>query len=174
MPDYSFSKIYKITSPHTDKIYIGSTTQPLLSKRLAQHVWDYNRHLNGKYHYTSSFDIIKLGDYRIELIKAYNLSCKDALYQKETKWINKLNCVNKCKTYTGIEFGLDRKEYCKIYYESNNKQIKEKKKDHYERNKEVINERNNKYGSKRVTCDICQKEMRRDSITRHKKNIHKE
>jgi len=50
MLDYSKSRIYKIVSDQIDKIYIGSTVEPL-SKRMTKHRSDYRRWKNGKYHY---------------------------------------------------------------------------------------------------------------------------
>ena len=36
--NYQLAKTYKIVDKTTDKIYIGSTCEPILSCRLAQHV----------------------------------------------------------------------------------------------------------------------------------------
>ena len=84
-----------------------------------------------------------------------------------------------------------RKEKMKEYYVKNKEKIKEKTKEyrkdnkehiieyrkkHYEANKDKINEkRKERYKSnkEKVKCDICNKEMRKDSINKHKKNIHK-
>ena len=41
--NYSLGKIYKLVSDETDDIYIGSTCQRLLSKRLGQHRDHYNK-----------------------------------------------------------------------------------------------------------------------------------
>jgi len=56
MPNYQNSKIYKVWSPQTDEVYIGSTTQPL-SKRMVQHRTDYKTNRS-----RSSANIIKFGD----------------------------------------------------------------------------------------------------------------
>ncbi len=58
MPDYSKSKIYKIIDKSNNDIYIGSTVIEL-DKRLNKHIRDYNRYLNGKMNFISSFDILK-------------------------------------------------------------------------------------------------------------------
>lgn len=55
--NYQKSKIYKITSSQTDKIYIGSTIKTL-SVRFAKHKTDYNRFINGKQNYVTSFEIL--------------------------------------------------------------------------------------------------------------------
>ena len=45
---YHQSKIYKLTNPHTDKIYIGSTIQKYLSSRMGGHTRDYKNWKSGK------------------------------------------------------------------------------------------------------------------------------
>jgi predicted GIY-YIG superfamily endonuclease len=46
--DYSRGKIYKIVCNITNKIYIGSTCEPTLARRLAWHVQDFKKWKNGK------------------------------------------------------------------------------------------------------------------------------
>ena len=41
MIDYSKGKIYKIVCNNTGLIYIGSTCEPTLARRLAKHVGNY-------------------------------------------------------------------------------------------------------------------------------------
>ena len=55
--------IYKITSPNTNKIYIGSTTLTLL-ERLNTHKYHIERQN------ISSKEILKAGDAKIELIES--------------------------------------------------------------------------------------------------------
>lgn len=89
MPDYSKGKIYKITSPLTDKIYIGSTCLDL-KYRLSGHVADYKRFCLGlSKKYISSFDIIKLNEYNIELVENYSCKNKYELLKKEYETILK-------------------------------------------------------------------------------------
>ena len=62
MPEYSNSKIYKITSPSTEKIYIGSTTQSL-SYRLQNHIKIYKLYIDDNTkEYSSSNEILAYGD----------------------------------------------------------------------------------------------------------------
>jgi hypothetical protein len=72
-------RVYCIKSPQTENVYIGSTFEKYLSIRLSKHKYDYKRHLNGKYNYVSSFDIIKYGDAYVELIEKYEDIQKDEL-----------------------------------------------------------------------------------------------
>lgn len=74
MPDYALGKIYRIISPNTDRIYIGSTCEPRLTRRLSSHVVQYKRWVAGTSYHTSSSVIIAAGDYNIELIELYPCS----------------------------------------------------------------------------------------------------
>ena len=77
MPDYKLGKIYQIWSPNTDKVYIGSTTQPL-HKRFSQH----NKGLTGK-KYVYSRKVLECGDACIELIEEYPCANKSELNRRE-------------------------------------------------------------------------------------------
>ena len=84
MPDYQLGKIYKIECNVTGKVYIGSTCEPILARRLAGHITSYKRYLNGKFHYISSFDVLQNEDYDIVLIESYpcnsNVTSQHILY----------------------------------------------------------------------------------------------
>ena len=93
--DYKNGKIYTIRSHQTDKIYIGSTTQPL-SKRFHCHKGRYIISLSRKTNYITSFEIIKYGDAYIELLEEFPCETKDQLHKREGECIrNEPNCVNK-------------------------------------------------------------------------------
>ena len=98
MVNYQNAKIYKIWSPSTDKIFIGCTTENLLSQRIAHHISEYKRYLSGKDNIKStSYDIISLGDAVIELIELFPCNSKDELLKRQAYHIN-LNkdiCINK-------------------------------------------------------------------------------
>ena len=67
--DYSKAKIYKITSEHTPKIYIGSSCEPYLSNRLAGHKQKYKYFIKGMpVTKISSFELLKLGEVEITLM----------------------------------------------------------------------------------------------------------
>lgn len=111
---YSNAKIYKIVCRKTGLVYLGSTTNPYLSRRLGQHHSDYKRHLEGKTNYRTSFKIIEGGDFFIELIEIVECNSRDELNKRERYWIENTECVNKqIPTRT-------RKEY----YEANIEKIK--------------------------------------------------
>jgi hypothetical protein len=60
---------------------------PTLARRLAGHVKSDKQHLNEKYDYITSFDIIKNGDYDI-------CESKDQLHARERYYIESLDCLN--------------------------------------------------------------------------------
>ena len=93
---YHNSKIYKLVSNHTDKIYIGSTAQKYLTSRKAGHMADYKKFKNGKSHCTSSQDLIELGEIDIILIENFKCETKEELHARERHHIelNKELCVN--------------------------------------------------------------------------------
>ncbi len=108
-PDFNNSKIYKIVSHQTDKIYIGSTTSRL-SKRLTEHKSDYKRYLNGKHHYVTSYEVVKYDDCDIILLESVECNSKDELRARERYWIECSDCVNKCiPNRTDLEYRKDNK-----------------------------------------------------------------
>jgi hypothetical protein len=122
---YYQGKIYKITSPHTDKIYIGSTTQPL-RKRL-------NEHKNNKIKSITSAELFKLGDCKIELIEEYPCESRKELTRREGIYIlNNPNCVNKHVA------GRTKKESARIDYLKNKEHYKRQAVETKKRNKEHI------------------------------------
>jgi hypothetical protein len=119
--------IYKIVSDSTDKVYIGSTTQAL-QKRLKGHKNNHKKYLNGKYSYVSSFEVIKYGNYRIELIKEIEFIDKKNLLILEGYYItNTKNAVNKM-IMRGLCRDVTKRDHDKKYYERHAKEISDKHK----------------------------------------------
>ena len=116
--NYSYGKIYKITSESTGLVYYGSTTRRYLSQRLNKHLYDYKQYLKGNYDYVTSFELLKCEDYKIELIKDFPCANKPQLTTEEGKYIRENECVNK------LVPGRTKKEWRK----DNIEKIKEKKK----------------------------------------------
>ena len=155
MPDYQLGKIYKIECNVTGKVYIGSTCEPTLARRLAGHITNYKRYLKGTYHYVSSFDVLQNGNYDIVLIESYPCDTKDELHARERYWTNNIDCVNKIKNQ-GMHHEIGEKGYQKQYYNDNKDKIiekskeyreknKEKSKEYYEKNKDIIIEKSKEY-----------------------------
>ena len=116
MPDYQLGKIYKIECNVTGKVYIGSTCEPTLARRLASHVGHYRCYLKGTYPYVSSFDVLQNRNYDIVLIESYPCDTKDELHARERYWTNNIDCVNKIKGQ-GMTNELGKLEYIKQYHE---------------------------------------------------------
>ena len=89
MPNYENGQIYMIWSPHTDKVYIGSTTQPL-HKRFHDH-----KHNHALYRRTTANKIIDCCDAKIELIEDYPCANKAELNRREGEIMRERNCVNR-------------------------------------------------------------------------------
>lgn len=147
MPDYARGKIYKITSG--ELIYIGSTCEPTLAKRLAQHMTNYKRWKDGKRGNTTSFQLIDTGNYEITLVELCACGSKDELTARERHWVETTPCVNKIipgrtpkeyKEHHKEDIKEYQKNFSKKYRDDNKERIKEQKKkfreDHPEINKE--------------------------------------
>lgn len=119
---YQNGKIYKITSPSTDMVYVGSTCMPRLCQRLAKHKQDAKKYYENGDTVYSSGKIIQFGDAIITLIENFPCTNKDELRAREQYWIdNTPNTINKNKAFLavtgviGIPSGLNTKEYMKQY-----------------------------------------------------------
>ena len=145
MVNYQMGKIYKIVDNTNENIYIGSTSEPTLAKRLANHLRSYKYYLTHKTYYISSFKIIENGDYEIVLLETYPCDLKDELKARERHYIETLNCVNKnIPTRTPEEYRnvIEHKEEHKRkndeYYEQNKERLKSEKLQYYFDNREKI------------------------------------
>ena len=123
MVNYNLGKIYKIVDNTNDNIYIGSTCEPTLSRRLAKHVSNFNGYKRGKDKFMTSFKILENGDYDIILIEDFPCDNKNQLFARERYWTDNINCVNKNRNQGIIAELGGLKEYKKI----NNKEYREKK-----------------------------------------------
>jgi hypothetical protein len=180
---YAKGQIYTIRSHQTDDVYIGSTCSPL-HKRLAEHKSRYGAWKEGKYQYTSSFEIIKFDDAYVELLEDFPCDNKKELNRREGQLIRQNACVNKrVEGRTESEYYQDNKtriydkvcvwreenkehvtKYHQEYHVANSDVINARARAHYEANKESITERR---GAK-VTCE-CGAVVRLSHIARHLK-----
>ena len=124
MPDYQKGKIYKIVSFQTDKIYIGSTVQPLY-KRFSAHKKDYKRYLNGTCNYMYSYEIIKYDDVEIILLEDYPCERKEQLHARERYHIE--SNIDKCFNHAIPT--RTHKEYLEIYNEQNKEKLQQQRKE---------------------------------------------
>ncbi len=135
MTNYNNGKIYKIISNLTEQVYIGSTVLSL-AKRKANHKYNYKRYQEGKCNYTTSFELIKLGDIDIILIEKYCCLNKEELLKRERYFIeNSKNCINKT---IPIRTDEEKKKHIKAYHEINKDKINNRQKKYNEEHKEKI------------------------------------
>jgi hypothetical protein len=175
MDRYSRGKIYKIVCNATGKQYIGSTTEPTLSKRLAKHRLNFKTWKNGHGNFTTSYLILEEENYEIILIELYPCSSRDELMMRERFWQDNIECINKVKSYTSKE---EKKIYKKKWADDNKEQIAEKRKKWVDDNKEQIlnkdrirwENRKEKYNLQRrekICCLNCKKEINKGNLSRH-------
>ena len=139
MVNYSNGKIYKIESIHGGEegdVYVGSTTAPSLSIRMAQHRCDYKGWKEGKHGKLTSYILFEkygVENCHIVLLESVNANNKDELFARERHWIQSLRCVNKfIPGRNKKEYQQDTKEtrsiVIKKWYEANkdNRSIKGK------------------------------------------------
>ena len=126
MVNYQLGKIYKIVCNITGKVYIGSTCETKLARRLAKHANNYNVYLKSGKGYVTSFELIKNGDNDIILIEIYPCNNKDELFSRERYWSNQIDCINKIKNQ-GLKIEMGAKEYdkykSKIYYRNHKEKV---------------------------------------------------
>lgn len=93
---YENGKIYKIVCNLTNNVYIGSTCEPTLAKRLGKHKSNYKDYLAGKSKGNNSvFKILENNDYNIILLEKFPSKSKDELLSRERHYIETQICVNK-------------------------------------------------------------------------------
>lgn len=145
--------IYEIICRITKSRYIGSTKYDI-ETRLYHHKGQYNSYKRGKGPYYSSFEVLKAGDYFIQLIESIEYQERYSLLEREGYWQRKLECVN-------LRIASRTTEQLR-------KEDPERWEQTRERNKENIK----KWKRQRTNCFHCGKDLARGSIYIHKKRLH--
>jgi hypothetical protein len=180
MVNYQQSKIYKLTSPHTDLFYIGSTCTTL-TRRKSEHKSSFIlRQKNEKANCTMSKKLFELGidDVKINLVKEYCLENKEQILKKEAKYIRKYKekygdkCLNICVPLrTKKEWNEDNKEKVQDqqkvrmekYIENHGIEHKRQKdREYWTKNKDEINKKR----LQKKVC-VCGSEYSQPNFTRH-------
>lgn len=108
--------IYKIECNITREIYIGSTFEPSIARRIVHHRKKTNRCI--------SKQIIDRGDYIYGLLETVTVSSRDELRMKEREWFDKTDCINKNKPFVSKEEQVATvAAYTAAYYTANKQQI---------------------------------------------------
>ena len=145
------SKIYKISNPSTDKIYIGSTTMTLFNRM--------SRHRNNKN--CSSYELARLENSKIEPLETFPYETYEKMREREQYYLN-LNggsCVNKNKAYNVFRTNKEKYKY------------------YYENNKEGARQRMRRYLSKCNTIISCEcgghyNQIRKNAHNKTKRHIN--
>jgi flagellar biosynthesis/type III secretory pathway chaperone len=164
MTSLMIGRIYKIVSPNTHKIYVGSTFETL-PQRFRHHTYDWRNGIA-----CSVKEILDAGDSNIELLEEVEVESKAQLRIKEQEWAEKL-CniiVNKNKAFSTLEQTKQKrndnnKERYKTDPEYREKQILYMRKYH-ETNKEEHNE----YNRIKEFCEVCKNYTNKGKMKRHK------
>lgn len=177
---YQQFKIYKITDACYNKIYYGSTTQPLC-RRMSKHRECYQRYKSGQradfMTVYSIFDEYGIANCKIELVEQFPCDGKEDLLRREGWYIQNHCCVNKVvpkrthKEY--VEQHKERrteymKQYSSAYYETHKDEIKDKTNEYYKKNKDTINARL----TEAITCSICNCCIRKNGKPRHERTLN--
>ena len=135
---YSRGKIYKLIDNTNGNIYVGSTCENRLCRRLQKHLGSYKAWLKGSPHQNRvrSFDILKNDDYKIILLETCPCETKEQLLAREQYWIDSLTCINKNNCCH------DKVNYHKNYRQKNREKINEYRRDWVSKNKDKKNQYN--------------------------------
>ena len=134
--------IYKLTSPSTNKVYIGSTCLAI-NDRLIRHrasFRTYNRHRG---HYSSAYELMMYPDVECETIEIVDFNDKEFLRERENYHILRNDCVNiRNAKFDYDVYYLLNKERLKQYYQINSMRKKEYQRKRYNKIKLLKNPEN--------------------------------
>jgi len=174
---YSNTKIYKLECG--DGFYYYGHTTNTLSYRKGGHKTDSNKpnHNNSPLYKHIKNCKIDWKDIRMILIESFPCNSKDEARAKENEYIVKYKSDIKCLNYHHSFLSKEaeeqyHKEYNKKMGAENQQRYREAHpeliKAYYEANKQKMLIHN----AERINCSICNKELRRDSMSKHKKSQH--
>ena len=165
-------RIYKITSPNTDLVYVGKTTQELHCR---MHCHD-SHYRTGNTRKCSSWKVLEHGDASIELLEETD----DA--SREAYWIKELGSCNTIKLDGGVhQSKIDPVAYNRAYHAANREACNEYSRAYREANIDAIREYDRQrylankeekdaYYAVKVQCCICDKRITRSNIARHQRS----
>lgn len=143
-------RVYKIIHSQSKICYIGSTRNTLVKR------WQHHKRPNNDCCIAKYFKIYGIDQFKIMLIKEYEVCDRKHLLAYEQLWISKLSTIEQKNTL------LIRRQQRKQWYEANKNQILKQSKVYYESNKE---RKKQKY-----MCE-CGSEIRCDNKTRHERSV---
>ena len=154
MSKYQNGKIYKIVNDTLNLTYYGSTCQKYLHSRFYKH-----KKQDQQY---SSYKLFEEGEAKIFLVELFPCESKLELEKRERYYIENNECVNmKIPTRTSKE-----------WREANKDKLESKRIIYYEKNKEIIKEKQKILDARREKCPHCNKEILKKGMNRHIKRKH--
>jgi hypothetical protein len=117
--NYGNGKVYKLISDATDFVYVGSTTQNLLAKRLFEH----KKCAKNEKRTSKVYKVMReigIESFRIILVKDFPCERKEQLNAEEERCRKEIiyeHLLNTDKCYVNIPYGLPVKEY-KVRYKT--------------------------------------------------------
>ena len=140
--------IYKIIHTQSNICYIGSTFDSLRN-RFRKHKTNSNCGCNTSL--TPYIQEYGIENFKIILIKQYEVCDKKHLQAYEQLWINKLNSINIMQTFKPLKKQfekirlslIDSKEYKKQYHKDHKVESNQRSRDRYQKNKEKLSEKIN-------------------------------
>jgi hypothetical protein len=143
-----------------DRIYVGSTKQPLY-KRWNEHKKRWRQKDLGQYRSSILFDLCGYENCKIILVEEFEAENIEQVHKKERESIDKYKpiCVNAYLPFKTVEeHNIDKETYA-----ATRKKVAST--DEFKR-------KTNEWKAVRYCCILCKSEMRRDSFSRHYKTVH--
>lgn len=169
-------RVYKIIHNQSNICYVGSTIRKL-KERWNNHKSSFKSYLNGKKRCnTSIFNYFKqfgIENFKIILIKEYEICDEKHLKVFEALWIYKLKAINEL-----IPINIRNKSkfikhnYNKQYRQKNKQQLDEQKKIYVENNRELYRDIKKRWYDKNKTIMIecqCGSTIKKTSLAHHRK-----
>ena len=121
--EYKNGKIYCIRNTVNDDVYVGSSCEPYLSKRMVKHWSSAKNERDRNMLLYQKMNEIGIENFYIELIENYPCESKDQLRAREGHYIREMATLNKrIETRTDKEWREGNKEY--IYKNGRNNIMK--------------------------------------------------
>jgi len=157
-------RIYKIVSPNTHKIYVGSTFETL-AQRFRHHTYEWRNGIA-----CTVKEVLDAGDFKIELLEEVEVEGKAQLRIKEQEWVEKLSniIVNKNKAFSTLEQTKQKrndnnKERYKTDPEFRDKQISYMRKYHSTHREQLC-----AISRTKEFCEVCKNYTNKAQMNRHK------
>ena len=155
---YNNSKIYKLVDQVNGYTYYGSTTD-LLSKRFYKHKFDAKKSPERKIY--SYFNKIGWDNVKIVLVEEHYLQNKEQLLREEDRVIQMYLHDEKCLNSRRSFIGSTKEEYKKEHYQNNKEKIQQKQKEYSEANKKEIQQKKKEwYQHNKEKISLQRKEYR--------------